>query len=467
MKKLLYIFFTAVLLAGAITSCSKDNLEPTLAQSKAVEGSINTVGDVKGLLYGAYNRMTGSGYYGRDFIIWGEIRSDNAYSNGNSGRFVGDGQMIYTNTFAGFWATAYTAISSCNIIIGLNPANISGDADMLAHYQGQAYTLRALHHFNLLQYYGQEHNGDTEGLGVPYIKIYKDSDFAPARGTIIENKADIYADLDMAITLMDPSLDNISRQFVSLYAAQAIKSRVAIYFGDWALAKTAAEAVISSGRYSIATAAGFADTYRTDNPDNWIFELAFSSVDNANINGLAQIYRGASYGDISGLQDLLDQYEPGDVRAAAEMIGPDTSKVGRPVTNLGKFPSLDYSDEVPVIRYEEVILNLAEALFEINNADPNALTRLNSIVAERGAGLTPYATVTKANLLKERRKEFAFEGLRFMDLIRTGQDIPLVSPGQQTHGGPDYGTFKMAFPIPLAEMQANPNMVQNDGYIAK
>ncbi len=65
--------------------------------------------------------------------------------------------------------------------------------------------------------------------------------------------------------------------------------------------------------------------------------------------------------------------KPGDVRAAANMIGPDPAKVGRPVTNLGKFPSTDYSDEVPVIRYEEVILNYAEALWRLNTADPNAL----------------------------------------------------------------------------------------------
>jgi len=233
--------------------------------------------------------------------------------------------------------------------------------------------------------------------------------------------------------------------------------------GDCAIAKTACEAVINSGRYSIVEADDFAGTYRMDNPNNFIFELAFSSVDNANINGLAQIYRGASYGDISGLTNLEALFEAGDVRNAPEMIGPDPDKVGRPITNLGKFPSTDYSDEVPVIRYEEVILNYAEALYRANNADPNALTRINSIVEQRGTGLTLYASVTEDNLLNERRKELCFEGLRFMDIIRTGRDIP--NPDiEQTHGGPDYGTYKLAFPIPDAEMQANSNMVQNNGY---
>lgn len=471
MKKLLYILFTIVLLAGTVTSCSKDKLEPTLAQSKAVEGSINSVADVKGLIYGAYDRMTGSGYYGRDFIIWGEVRGDNCFSNGNSGRFVADAKMDYTNTFAGFWASAYSAIATCNIIIGLSPASIEGDADILAHYQGEAYALRALNHFNLLQYYSQAHNGDAAGLGVPYIKIYKDSDFAPARGTIAENQADIYADLDMAIDLMDPAFDVASKQFMSHYGAQALKSRVAIYFGDWNKAKVAALAVVGSNKYTMATAAGFAATYRTDNPANWIFGLAFSSTDNANINGLAQIYRGAAYGDISGLADLYNSMEAGDIRRDLSMIGQDPAKptdTRRLYTNLGKFPSTDYSDEVPVIRYEEVILNLAEALMKDTPSDPaTALTRLNSVVALRGTGLTPYASVTDANLLKERRRELCFEGMRFFDLTRMGMNIPLVDAAQQTHGGPAYDTYKFAFPIPLAEMQANPNMVQNAGYIAK
>ena len=406
MKKLIYIFFTIVLLAGTVMSCSKDNLEPTLAQSKAVEGNINTVADVRGLLYGAHDRMTGTAYYGRDFIIYGEIRGDNCFSNGFSGRFVTDAKMEYINTFGGFWSTAYSAIATCNIIIGLNPASITGDAAVLAHYQGQAYALRALHHFNLMQYYSQAHNGDAAGLGVPYIKIFKDSDFAPARGTIVQNKADIYADLDMAISLMAPANDAVSKQFMSHFAAQAIKSRVAIYFGDWAIAKTACEAVINSTKYTMASAAGFAATYRTDNPGNWIFGLAFSSTDNMNINGLAHIYRGASYGDVSGLADLYNSMEAGDVRRAADMIGQDPAKPTEPkrlYTNLGKFPSTDYSDEVPVIRYEEVILNHAEAIWRLTPADPLALTRLNSLVLLRGAGLTLYTAPLTENDFLDRK----------------------------------------------------------------
>ncbi len=61
-----------------------------------------------------------------------------------------------------------TAIASCNVIIGLDPAAITGDADLLELIiTGEAYALRALHHFNLMQYYGQEHNGDAAWTRCP------------------------------------------------------------------------------------------------------------------------------------------------------------------------------------------------------------------------------------------------------------------------------------------------------------
>jgi len=84
------------------------------------------------------------------------------------------------------------------------------------------------------------------------------------------------------------------------------------------------------------------------------------------------------------------------------------------------------------------------------------------IPAERNA--TPYTGISKDSILLERRKELCFEGFRFDDLARTGSDIPLVSPFQQTHRGPTYGSYKYAFPIPRVELNANSNMVQNYGY---
>ena len=113
------------------------------------------------------------------------------------------------------------------------------------------------------------------------------------------------------------------------------------------------------------------------------------------------------------------------------------------------------------IRYEEVILNYAEALVESTRAG-DALAQLNLLTAARGA--QAWTVATKEIVLQERRRELCFEGFRHDDLARNGMDIPLVSPFEQTHGGPAYGSFNYAYPIPEVEMNANSNMAQNDGY---
>jgi len=364
------ITILAIALTGVLFSCTEDALEPTLAQSKSVETSINTTEDLQGLLYGAFNRMTSYAYYGRDFIIYGEVRSDNTFSNGNSGRFVTIAAMDIGNNDAyvsGTWSQIYSVIASANIII--NAEGITGDQDEIDHIIGQAYAIRALAHFDLLKLFGQQHViGGDPTLGVPFvteyipnIADYSTNNLLPARNTVSEVKDFVYDDLTTALSLMSESLNDASAQSLTTFAVNAIQARIAVYFGDWATAKTACEAVINSGNYDIISATSFASIWNTDSPVNSVFELAFSGTDNANINGLQYIYRGKSYGDIQVLDTLANLFEANDVRGFVDrMFGYEGAKL----RNMGKYPSIDYSDDVFIIRYEEVILNYAEALFE-------------------------------------------------------------------------------------------------------
>lgn len=95
------------------------------------------------------------------------------------------------------------------------------------------------------------------------------------------------------------------------------------------------------------------------------------------------------------------------------MIGPG-SETGL-LRNNGKYPSAHYSDNINLIRYEEVILSYAEALFEQGQTG-DALTQLNLITKARGA--QPWGAATKDNILQERTRELCFEGFRFDDLVR-------------------------------------------------
>ncbi|MDO9260414.1 MAG: RagB/SusD family nutrient uptake outer membrane protein, partial [Flavobacteriaceae bacterium] len=412
------------------------------------------------ILNGAYNRMTSVFYYGRDFIIFGEVRSDNTFSNANSNRFptVGKMDMLPTDAYArDTWTQIYAVVASANILIQQDLTKITGDETLKKHIVGQAYALRALAHFDLLKLYGQQHVTGGNNLGIPYVVKYKAENLYPSRNTVAEVKQFINDDLDKALTLLAPSLDT-RKDFITTQAVNALKSRVAIYFKDWSVAKTACEAVINSNRFTIATSSGYAGTWIAKQPANSIFELAYTPTDHQGINGLYQIYNATAYGDIEALANLQTIFDPGDVRNATTMINTVSGKL----RNVGKYRSATFADNVFLIRYEEVILNYAEALFRLNPADANALTRLNSITSNRGA--VAYTVVNEDNILKERRRELCFEGFRFDDLARTGRGIPLVDAIRQTHGGPAYGDNKFAFPIPTNEINANSNMVQNKGY---
>ena len=55
-----------------------------------------------------------------------------------------------------------------------------------------------------------------------------------------------------------------------------------------------------------------------------------------------------------------------------------------------------------------------------------------------------------------RRLELAFEGEYWFDLVRTGRAAGALAPNYDPHEG--------LWPIPVAEMDVAPNLVQNPGY---
>lgn len=455
MKKLIYRGLIMAF-AVAISSCTTKDLEPTLAQSKSVEQSVNKVDNLFSILKGIHSLMSGSGYYGQDVIITNEVRSDNAFSNGNSGRYTTESQFLYNDNSDLIWNNAYEVIANTNIIINADVEALEGDTDYGRHIQGQAMAIRALAHFDLLREYGQQHTG-AGNLGVPVITEYKGEDLFPSRNTVDEVKAAVYSDLETAFSMMDSQYDN-TNVYISKYAAKALESRVAVYFGDWPRAVSAAEAVINSGMYSIISADSYVSSWTANGGSNVIFELSASQVDNAGINGLAYIYQinadGSGYGDVVATAEVADIYEDSDVRLGIL----DTE--GDFVRNVGKYAdNVNFTYNIPLIRYEEVVLNYAEALLETGG---DALTELNKIPANRGASL--YTEATKENVLLERRRELVFEGFRFDDMLRTGMDMEAIGTNGMVVEVIDYPSNLFAWPIPISEMNANSNMVQNEGY---
>ena len=131
--------------------------------------------------------------------------------------------------------------------------------------------------------------------------------------------------------------------------------------------------------------------------------------------------------------------------------------------------------DLKVMRYAEVLLLAAEANLQAGNSS-NALKYIN-MVRER-AKETPLASVSLSDIKMEKRLELCNEGVRYQDLVRWGDaKTAMAEQGKQVPAftGSDvqwnwqntkYGfqDRNVLLPIPLKELELNPNMNQNAGW---
>lgn len=124
MKKIVISILSVVVFTSTIVSCSSDSLEPSLEQSRDFNlNPPSTVSDLQLLANGMYKRMVAVAYYGRDYIIFNEARTDNAYSTGASNRFLNVSQAAVTASAAfptDTWTQIYRVIANANLIINSN-----------------------------------------------------------------------------------------------------------------------------------------------------------------------------------------------------------------------------------------------------------------------------------------------------------------------------------------------------------
>jgi hypothetical protein len=127
---------------------------------------------------------------------------------------------------------------------------------------------------------------------------------------------------------------------------------------------------------------------------------------------------------------------------------------------LSKYPAASpFTDYAPVIRYAEVLLNLAEArVRSTNTVDAQAIELLNA-VRGRSDATTVFAAGDFADaaaladaILKERRIELLGEGLAGADLTRLGLPLP-AKPG--VNSIPSSGQ-QYIWPISSDELLLNP-----------
>ncbi len=464
MKTLNKLTIVLLLIVG-VTACS-DFLEPSIKQNKTVE-SIDGVRDLQTLIIGAHDRLSQLALYGGNYILFGDMRTANAFGADRIWSDVGIYNYFPTSDIIlGPWSSAYEVIANCNLIIN---SDVGGSAQ-IEQIKGQAYTLRALAHMILLELYGQQ-NVEGSDLGIPYVTTFLgEGEAFPKRLTVQATYDKIGADFENAIQLMDPSVTEPSTM-ITYYGALALQARYFMKIEEYAKAAAAAKEVIDSGVYSLVPASDYLKAWGTDGEPAFIFGIAFSETDNIPIDGLYSIIsqKGIGplfqYGSVEITKELYDLFGTNDIRKQLYTVYdsnlPPKGRKKYRVTGKYENPNTN----VPVIRYAEVVLTYAEAQFRRGNKN-EARQYLNKIPNHRNAS-TYAAPVNINDILLERRKELAMEGRYFWTLMRTEQDVvrdlvrPVVSFQDITI---PYGDHLLAFPIPDDEINANPSIQQNTGY---
>ena len=452
-------------LAVLFTSCKKSFIELNPPTSLTPDKALATEADLLVALRGAYAGMRNVDYWGRTIPIIGDVMADNAYQSSlNTNRYTLFNNYTFNTTdgnVLGFWSAAYIDILRANNIIN---SAVASNANV-DQYKGEARAIRALAYFTLVRYFAKPYTDDPNAPGVPIVTSYN-ADLKPGRDKVSDVYALIIADLNAAYTLMTKYTN--SSQF-SKYAAKALLAKVYLTMGDNTNAKAAALDVINNGGFTSLTTANhasyWANSVVTTNKLETLFEVSSDAVGNLAFDALSYLYSQAgNYGDMICADDLYALFEATDVRRALYPLGSPSR--GASTIGVNKYPVIqgDVSD-TKVLRLSEMYLIAAEASLPGNEAD--ALTYVNYITSRRGAtAIASTGAALKDDIIKERRKELAFEGDRYFDLQRLKQDVVRSNNYPAAARNIPFTNFRRILPIPQSELDANPTIrsQQNTGY---
>lgn len=477
------ILFLAVLSCG---SCKKEFLEINPQQQTDVNMVVIDLASTRAAVMGTYGLLQSAAYYGRSITVLPDLMADNMYiSRKNSNRYTAYDQYIVTandGTTSGSWNILYRTIVNSNIIIskGEKLTLAATEAPEVQHLVGEAYTLRALAHFDLLRLYAAPYNAtpNASHIGIPVIVksgTSKEDIISPSRNTVKEGYTQIVSDLKKAITMMPVAPVGFSasnKGHITHFAAEALLARVYLYMGDWVNAELMATDVISSNKYTLLSNANYVSgstNFRTQNNSESIFEIVYNTTNNLGTDALASfLLQGASYGDGLATDDLYNKYTATDVRRGFMAKSKRSGSGGEdPAFVITKYNNITtYEEGVKVIRLSEMYLIRAEARAKQGGKDALAAADLDVIAKRADASSVPVSQTGQALqdlILAENRKEFAFEGHRLFDLTRNKLGFIKYRTGGETISISS-NSLKTVLPIPLAEMNSNPNMVQNEGY---
>jgi hypothetical protein len=469
------IMAALLLLTGA---CKKSFLDVQPITTVTDENFYKTPADGFKALVGCYDGLQLIWSGGVSLPVAAEVLSDDCF--GGTGNSDGYGYQALDefdrarspsdqNIFGLNWGYYYKAVYRCNVFLSkMDQINWGSDQALRNTYEAETRYIRAYLYFDMMRLWGH-----IPLLTAPSAENLPQADPAAVYKVIADDLKFAAANIKgVPYAAQDPS----THGRVTKYAAEALLARVYLFYTGYytkpdlagSVDKTAVlnglEDVISTGGYDLLDKyanlwpAASQDAYAGEDNKETVFAIkyTYTSDYNGNVDGnywmvmtgireQAIFPYGNGWGGATVDPKLWNTFDVNDTRRGASIISiadenlnftnqskqreytgyyikkysPMVDKNGVPLPIVNGNPDFQigqFQDYVS-IRYADVLLMAAEL------GSPNAQTYFDRV--RKRAYLDKFVSiaVTKENIMKERQLEFAFEGLRFYDLLRQGVNV--------------------------------------------
>lgn len=477
-KNIKSIVAACVVASLSLTAC--DGYLDTLPSDSLVSnGAITTEDDVETALNGAYAGLikiydatadASYYYYGNDFIARAEVGGDDVQTTKLGLRTENYYRYLYrqNNSPEDLWYPPYTVINRVNVLLQAIDKGEVPSTDKTKNAQGEALAIRALAHFDLLITYGAPYQKDNgASLGVPVVKEVLDASALPFRETVAAGYDAVLEDLNNALGLIS---EEKRYGHFNRWAVKALLARVNLYKGDYDKAYSYASDVVENSPYDLVSNSDYVSSWGKEETPESIFDLALTAVLYGGEREIwGYVVNPEGYGAAVATDEFISllNENPKDVRLG--LLKNDAGGIKR---FINKYPGRDGKvvvNNVRVLRLSDIYLIAAEAALKQTKPDQTSADKyLNAIIARAVGADVAKVTATSELVIKERRKELVLEGHRLYDILR--QNLAITRQGGSHFLNNtdlvtvNWNDYRTVMPIPQAERDANPNIVQNPEY---
>lgn len=486
-----YNYYLLVIYLFSLTGCNF--LEEKVYTEYDPNEFLKEQSGIDALLTGAYARSRIIGYASRNYTyLMNEFTTDIAFETG--GGLERDAKPYIDFTWAvdngflsTFWDQMYQAVASANTVLTVADGLSGISEGQVNTIKGEARFIRAASYYFLYNIFGPTPLIDIPKEATPdEIEAIGKSTPRAAKEAFVKYLVD---DLTFAAEHLPTDENPIGR--ASKGAALGVLTKLYLYEKDWDNVIASAQKIIDLNYYSLY--ADYTKLFAVEGEDNkeYIYRAPCIAQSGYQNNYMPHAFPpnypiqsnwvnfGAQFRTYTA---FYKTFEANDLRRkliiaeytnqAGEKVNLLEDESGNPLNNARSFKywpdpnavSENNGNDIVYVRYADILLSKAEALNEKNGPNTETISLINEVRSRAEASeikLTDFSSKEELRdfILAERGREFYSEGLRREDLIRHGKFI-----SGAVARGKDAKPHHVLFPIPQRQMEANANLVQNEGY---